>query len=79
MKSAGFPFIVGASLHVGTFQGGMSKTGTLGRNTTMFKKTGIAALGLALMASTTYAADIKIGFVTTHDAIKIFVRAKSFH
>ena len=31
----------------------------------MFKKTGIAALGLALMASTTYAADIKIGFVTT--------------
>ncbi len=31
----------------------------------MFKKTGIAALGLALMASATYAADIKIGYVTT--------------
>ena len=31
----------------------------------MLKKTGIAALGLALMASATYAADIKIGYVTT--------------
>lgn len=31
----------------------------------MFKKTGIAALGLALMTSATYAADIKIGYVTT--------------
>jgi len=31
----------------------------------MFKKTGIAALGLTLMASATYAADIKIGYVTT--------------
>ncbi|MEE4238696.1 MAG: ABC transporter substrate-binding protein [Anderseniella sp.] len=31
----------------------------------MFKKTGLAALGLALMASSALAADIKIGFVTT--------------
>ncbi|MEO9875224.1 MAG: ABC transporter substrate-binding protein [Anderseniella sp.] len=31
----------------------------------MLKKTGIAALGLALMASASYAADIKIGYVTT--------------
>ena len=31
----------------------------------MLKKTGLAALGLALMASTALAADIKIGFVTT--------------
>ncbi len=31
----------------------------------MFKRTGIAALGVALMASATYAADIKIGYVTT--------------
>ena len=31
----------------------------------MFKKTGLAALGLALMASSALAADIKIGYVTT--------------
>ena len=31
----------------------------------MFKKSGIAALGLTLMTSATYAADIKIGYVTT--------------
>jgi len=31
----------------------------------MFKKTGLATLGLALMASSALAADIKIGFVTT--------------
>lgn len=31
----------------------------------MLKKTGIAAFGLALMASASYAADIKIGYVTT--------------
>jgi branched-chain amino acid transport system substrate-binding protein len=31
----------------------------------MFKKTGLAALGLALMASAAYAADIKIGYITT--------------
>ncbi len=31
----------------------------------MFKKAGLAALGLALMASSALAADIKIGFVTT--------------
>ena len=31
----------------------------------MFKRTGIAAVGVALMASATYAADIKIGYVTT--------------
>ena len=31
----------------------------------MLKKTGLAALGLALMASSALAADIKIGFVTT--------------
>ncbi len=31
----------------------------------MLRKTGIAALGLALMASASYAADIKIGYVTT--------------
>jgi branched-chain amino acid transport system substrate-binding protein len=33
--------------------------------TDMLKKTGLAALGLALMASSALAADIKIGFVTT--------------
>lgn len=31
----------------------------------MFKKTGLAALGLALMATSALAADIKIGYVTT--------------
>lgn len=31
----------------------------------MFKRTGLAALGLALMASSALAADIKIGYVTT--------------
>jgi branched-chain amino acid transport system substrate-binding protein len=31
----------------------------------MLKKTGLAALGLALMASTAFAADIQIGYVTT--------------
>jgi len=31
----------------------------------MLKKTGLAALGLALMASAAYAADIKIGYITT--------------